>query len=115
MTTREEDFVEHLFVASTHSYILFFSDWGKVYWLKVHGSPRWGPRRGGKAIVNLLPMEPGESISAYLAGEGVQGRAASCSWPPARVWVKKTDLMAFSRPWKSRGHPGDLVWTRGTS
>ena len=102
MATREADFVEHLFVASTHSYILFFSDRGKVYWLKVHEIPQAGAAARGKAVVNLLPLEKGESISAYLPvrefREGWYVFMATRSG-----MVKKTDLMAFSKPWRSRG------------
>ncbi len=102
MATREADFVEHLFVASTHSYILFFSDRGKVYWLKVHEIPQAGAAARGKAVVNLLPLEKGESISAYLPvrefREGWYVFMATRSG-----MVKKTDLMAFSKPWRNRG------------
>src|SRR5262249_6502875 len=65
-TTKEEDFVEDLFVASTHSYILFFTTSGKVYWTKVHEIPQAGRAARGKAIVNLLNLETGEKISAFL-------------------------------------------------
>ena len=64
-TTREEDFVEHLFVASTHSYILFFTTTGKVYWTKVHEVPQAGRAARGKAIVNLLNLQQDEKISAF--------------------------------------------------
>jgi DNA gyrase subunit A len=102
MTTKDEDFVEHLFVASTHTYILFFSDWGKVYWLKVHRLPEVGAAARGKAIVNLLPMEPGENISAFLpVREFKQGSYVLMA--TRNGWVKKTDLMSFSRAWRNRG------------
>ncbi|HET7754403.1 MAG TPA: DNA gyrase subunit A [Anaeromyxobacteraceae bacterium] len=65
-TTREEDFVESLFVASTHSYLLVFSDKGKVYWLKVHEIPQGGPAARGKPIVNLVQLAPGEKVAAIL-------------------------------------------------
>ncbi|RMG88505.1 MAG: DNA gyrase subunit A, partial [Candidatus Dadabacteria bacterium] len=120
MATRDEDFVEHLFVASTHSYILFFSDKGKVYWLKVHEIPQAGAAARGKAIVNLLPIEKGESISAFLPVREFQD-----GWyvlmATRRGLVKKTDLSAFSKPWKSRGiqaitleEGDDLIATRLT-
>ncbi|NTU59499.1 MAG: DNA gyrase subunit A [Deltaproteobacteria bacterium] len=102
MTTREEDFVEHLFVADTHSYILFFTDRGMVYWLKVHELPNVGAAARGKAIVNLLPMESGESVTAYLpVKEFTPGHFITMA--TRRGIVKKTDLMAFSRAWKNRG------------
>ena len=67
MRTREEDFVSHLFVASTHAYIMIFSDRGRAYWLKVHEIPDVGPGGKGKAIANLVAMEEGEKIAALLA------------------------------------------------
>lgn len=66
MTTKEEDFVESLFIASTHTYILFFTNRGKCYWLKVYEIPEAGRAARGKAIVNLLEMAPGEQIAAFL-------------------------------------------------
>src|SRR5438045_8182085 len=67
MRTREEDFVSHLFIASTHSYIMIFSDRGRAYWLRVHETPDVGPGGKGKAIANLVAMEAGEKIAALLA------------------------------------------------
>src|SRR5437763_15248975 len=67
MRTREEDFVSHLFVASTHAYIMIFSDRGRAYWLKVHEIPDVGPDGRGKAIANLVSMQEGERIAALLA------------------------------------------------
>ena len=74
MRTRDEDFVSHLFVASTHAYIMIFSDRGRAYWLKVHEIPDVGPGGKGKSIANLVSMEEGEKIAAMLAGQGVRGR-----------------------------------------
>src|SRR6202165_1437928 len=62
MQTKEEDIVEHLFVASAHSYILVFTDRGRLYWLKVHAVPEVGSNARGKAVVNLLSMGPGENV-----------------------------------------------------
>ena len=67
MRTRDEDFVSHLFVASTHAYIMIFSDRGRAYWLKVHEIPDVGPGGKGKSIANLVSMEDGEKIAAMLA------------------------------------------------
>ncbi len=64
--TREEDFLESLFVASTHSYLLVFSDRGRVYWLKVHEIPQAGRAARGKPIVNLVQLSPGEKVAAIL-------------------------------------------------
>jgi DNA gyrase subunit A len=66
MDLREEDFVSHLFVASTHAYIMIFSDRGRAYWLKVYEIPDVGPGGKGKAIANLVSMEEGEKIAALL-------------------------------------------------
>ncbi len=100
MRTREEDFVSHLFVASTHAYIMIFSDRGRAYWLKVHEIPDVGPGGKGKAIANLVSMEEGEKIAALLAVK---------EWPAEenqqfvvmgtrKGVIKKTDLSAFSNP-----------------
>jgi len=67
MKTKEEDFVEHLFVASSKDYMMFFTDLGRVYWLKVYEIPEGGRATRGKAIVNLLNLQDGEKISAILS------------------------------------------------
>ncbi|HEY3305706.1 MAG TPA: DNA gyrase subunit A [Candidatus Binatia bacterium] len=96
-TTREEDFVEYLFVASTHSYILFFTTIGKVYWIKVHELPQAGRAARGKPIVNLLHLEPGEKVSAFLSVKEFQeGRYVV--FTTKRGLVKKTELMAYANP-----------------
>ncbi len=66
MRTREEDFVEHLFIASTHSYILVFTNTGRVYWLKVYEIPDVGTAGKGKNITNLVNIQPGEKVAALL-------------------------------------------------
>ena len=66
MSMRAEDFAEHIFVASTHSYILFFTDRGRVHWMKVHELPQMGRAARGKAIVNLLNLSGGEEVTAFL-------------------------------------------------
>ena len=66
MSTREEDFVSQLFVANTHTPMLFFSSTGKVYLLKVFRLPLAAPQARGKAMVNLFPLEPGETIHTVL-------------------------------------------------
>lgn len=97
MTTKEEDFVEHLFVASTHSYILIFTDAGKVYWLKVHEIPQGGRIARGKAIVNLLNLAPEEKITAILpVKEFIEGKYVFMA--TKQGIVKKTDLLAYSHP-----------------
>lgn len=100
MRTRDADFLTHLFVASTHAYILIFSDRGRVYWLKVYTIPDVGPGGRGKSIANLVSMEAGEKIAALLAVR---------EWPEEdgerylvtgtrRGTIKKTDLRAFRNP-----------------
>ncbi|MFA5700461.1 MAG: DNA gyrase subunit A [Desulfuromonas sp.] len=97
MKPKEEDFVEHLFVASTHSYIMIFTDSGKVYWLKVHEVPQGGPAARGKAIVNILQLEQGERIMTILpVKEFVENKyIIACT---RNGVVKKTELMAYSNP-----------------
>jgi len=96
-TTKEEDFVEYLFVASTHSYILFFSTVGKVYWIKVHELPQAGRAARGKPIVNLLHLEEGERVSAFLSvREFQEGRFVV--FTTKQGLIKKTELMSYSNP-----------------
>ena len=97
MRTREEDFVSHLFVASTHAYIMIFTDRGRAYWLKVHEIPDVGPDGKGKSIANLVSMEPGEKIAATLAvKEFPEDKFVVMG--TLRGVVKKTSLSAFSNP-----------------
>jgi DNA gyrase subunit A len=96
-TTRDEDFVESLFVASTHDYILFFTTVGKVYWIKVHELPQAGRAAKGRPVVNLLHLSEGEKVSAFLpVREFQQGRFVI--FATKRGVVKKTELMAHSNP-----------------
>jgi DNA gyrase subunit A len=97
MRTREEDFVSHLFVASTHAYIMIFSDRGRAYWLKVHEIPDVGPDGRGKAIANLVSMEEGERIAALLAVKEFEEDKFIVMGTRNGV-VKKTELSAFSNP-----------------
>ena len=97
MRTREEDFVSHLFVASTHAYIMIFSDRGRAYWLKVHEIPDVGPDGRGKAIANLVSMEEGERIAALLAVKEFAEDKFIVMGTRKGV-VKKTELSAFSNP-----------------
>src|SRR5437588_7966201 len=97
MRTRDEDFVSHLFVASTHAYIMIFSDRGRAYWLKVHEIPDVGPGGKGKAIANLVSMEEGERIAALLTVKEFDD-ARYVMMGSRRGIVKKTALSAFSNP-----------------
>ncbi len=97
MRTRDEDFVSHLFVASTHAYIMIFSDRGRAYWLKVHEIPDVGPGGKGKSIANLVSMEDGEKIAAMLAVKEFEEDKYIVMGSRNGV-VKKTSLSAFSNP-----------------
>jgi DNA gyrase subunit A len=97
MRTREEDFVSHLFVASSHAYIMIFSDRGRAYWLKVHEIPDVGPDGRGKAIANLVSMQEGERIAALLAVKEFE-QNKFIVMGTKRGEVKKTELTAFSNP-----------------
>jgi len=97
MVPKEEDIVEHLFIASTHSYILVFTDRGRVYWLKVHEIPEVGPAARGKAIVNLLNLAQGENLRVVLSvRDYTEGKYVVMATRAGTV--KKTELAAFSNP-----------------
>jgi DNA gyrase subunit A len=97
MGTRENDFVSQLYVASTHSYVLFFTNRGRVFWLKVHEIPVGMPSAQGKAIVNLLQLGMDEKVATVLPiREFVEG--PSLVMATQRGVVKKTDIMNFQRP-----------------
>jgi DNA gyrase subunit A len=100
MRTREEDYVSHLFIASTHAYIMIFTDRGRAYWLKVHEVPDVGPGGKGKAIVNLVQLEQDEKIAALLAVKEFpeQDDQQFVVMGTRKGTVKKTDLTAFSNP-----------------
>ena len=96
-TTRDEDFVEYLIVASTHSHILFFTTVGKVYRIKVHELPQASRAARGRPIVNLLQLEDNEKVSAFLpVREFEEGRYVI--FATQKGLVKKTNLMAYSSP-----------------
>ena len=97
MTTRQEDFVEHLFVASTHSHILFFTNTGKVFWEKVYELPQAGRAAMGKAIVNLLRLSPEEKIAAILPVRKFE-EDKYIVMATSKGYIKKTSLMDYSRP-----------------
>ncbi|HOC60715.1 MAG TPA: DNA gyrase C-terminal beta-propeller domain-containing protein, partial [Smithellaceae bacterium] len=97
MGTKEEDFVEKIFVASTHNYLLVFTNLGKVYWLKVYQIPQAGRAAKGKAIVNLVNLAPGEKVSATLpVREFVSDKFVVMV--TRKGIIKKTDLTAYSNP-----------------
>lgn len=97
MSTREEDLVTSLFTASTHDYLLVFTNRGQVYWLKVYEIPEVGPSALGKAIVNLLPVQKDERIQTVLpVKEFKEGLFAVMA--TRNGVIKKTDLSAYSNP-----------------
>jgi len=96
-TTKEEDFVEYLFIASMHSYILFFTTVGKVYWIKVHELPQASRAARGKPIVNLLNLEAGEKVSAFLSVKEFQ-EGRFIVFATKNGLIKKTELMAYANP-----------------
>ncbi len=97
MKTKDEDFVSNLFIASTHSYILIFTNRGRIYWLKVHEIPDVGPQGKGKAIVNLVQLTGGEKLAAFCAVRDF-GSGGFVLLATRRGIVKKTELAAFSNP-----------------
>ena len=97
--TKEEDFIEHFFIASTHDYILVFTDRGRVYWVKVYEIPQAGRLSKGKAIINLLRLNSQESISATIPVKKFDSRHFLLMATEKGV-VKKTNLEAYSRPRK---------------
>jgi DNA gyrase subunit A len=95
--TREGDFLEHMFVALTHDYILFFTDHGKVYWIKVYDLPMATRTSGGRAMVNLLQLSEGEKVTGLVPIR--EFREDEClMMVTRRGTVKKTELTAFRRP-----------------
>jgi DNA gyrase subunit A len=97
MRTKDEDFVDQLFIASTHSYVLIFTDRGRVYWLKVHEIPEVGPQGKGKAVVNLVNLQTGEKIAAFCAVRDFGG-GGYVLLATGKGIVKKTELAAFGNP-----------------
>jgi DNA gyrase subunit A len=97
METKEEDIVEDLFIASTHAYLLFFTNLGKIHWLKVHEIPEGGRQAKGKAMVNLLSLGDGETVATCVPVRdfGAGGYIFFCT---RQGKVKKTELEAYSHP-----------------
>jgi DNA gyrase subunit A len=94
---KEEDFVEHLFVASSHDYFLFFTNKGRVYWKKVHEIPEGGRMSRGKAIVNLLDLIKGERVATTLSLRDLEEEKYVVMTTKSGL-VKKTGLASFSHP-----------------
>jgi DNA gyrase subunit A len=96
MKTRDEDFVEHLFIASTHAYILIFTNTGRVYWLKVYEIPDVGAAGKGKHVTNLVSLQPGETVRTMLAVRNLEEEGRYIFFATRNGTVKKTPLKDFS-------------------
>src|SRR5687768_4467963 len=102
MDLKDEDYIEHLFVASTHDYILFFTTVGKVYRLKVHELPLGSRQSKGRAIVNLLPFRQDEQVRAVIATRDYK-EAKYLVFATRKGVVKKTEFLAYNTPLKADG------------
>jgi len=100
IATREEDFAEHLFVASTHDYILFFTNLGRCYWVKVHEIPTGGRLARGKPIVNMVSLQDGEKVAAFCKVRSFDADKYIVMATKTGT-IKKTPLEAFSNPRKT--------------
>ena len=95
MKTRDEDFVEHLFIASTHAFILIFTNTGRVYWLKVYEIPDVGAAGKGKHVGNLVSLQPGETVRTMLAVRNLEEEGRFIFFATRNGTVKKTPLKDF--------------------
>lgn len=95
--TKEEDFVEHLFIANTHDTVMFFTNTGQVHWLKVYQIPEASRQAQGKAIVNLLDLKGGTKVNSFVRVKEFE-KGKNLLIATKKGVVKKTDLMAYSRP-----------------
>src|SRR6185312_733310 len=96
MKTRDEDFVEHLFIDSTHAYILIFTNTGRVYWLKVYEIPDVSAAGKGKHVGNLVGLQPGETVRTMLAVRNLEEEGKHILFTTRQGLVKKTELKEFS-------------------
>src|SRR5437016_4763766 len=96
MKTRDEDFVEHLFIASTHAYILIFTNTGRVYWLKVYEIPDVGAAGKGKHVGNLVALQPGEKVRTFLEVRNLEEENSYGFFATRNGTVKKTPVKDFS-------------------
>jgi DNA gyrase subunit A len=102
MDMKDEDYIEHLFVASTHDFILFFTTVGKVYRLKVHELPLGSRQSKGRAVVNLLPLRQDEAIRAVIATRDFK-EATYLVFATKKGIVKKTEFLEYNTPLKADG------------
>jgi DNA gyrase subunit A len=120
VTTKEDDFTEHLFVAQAHNYLLIFTEFGKVYWKKVYEIPEGSKTSKGRAIQNLLNIEAGDTVRAVLKIKDLSDEAYTSSnyviLCTQKGIIKKTSLAAYTRP-RANGitaitvHEGDKLLT----
>ena len=100
--TRDKDFIEHIYPASMHNYMLFFTNRGRCYWLKVYDIPEGAKNTKGRAIQNLLSIEPGDSVKAFIRVKGLENKDFVTShnlvFATKNGIIKKTSLEAYSRP-----------------
>ena len=96
--TKEGDFIEHLFVALTHDYILFFTDQGRVYWQKVYDIPQMGRTSKGRALINLLELKEGENVTSLIPARDFDTRQLVMA--TSHGIIKKTELSAYGNPKK---------------
>lgn len=100
--TRDEDFIEHIYPASMHNYMLFFTQKGRCYWLKVYDIPEGAKNAKGRAIQNLLNIEPDDAVNAYIRVKGLEDRefvnSHNLIFCTKKGIIKKTKLEAYSRP-----------------
>jgi len=100
--TREEDFIEHIFVASTHNYMLFFTEQGRCFWLKVYEIPEGGKNTKGRAVQNMISIPPDDKIRAYIAVKTLSDaeylNSTNIIFCTKQGVIKKTSLEAYSRP-----------------
>src|SRR3989454_11271054 len=96
--TREEDFVEHLFIASAHSYILLFTSKGRIYWLKVYEIPEAAAATRGKAITSLVKFQEGETLTAVVPARNLEETGRYVFLATRTGTVKKSELAEFSNP-----------------
>ncbi len=99
MTTKEEDFVEHMFIASTHSYILFMTNKGRCHWLKVYDIPQGGRASKGRSVVNMLEIDPDEMVAAIVPVKEFDDQHFLIQCTKLGL-IKKTPLSAYSNPRK---------------
>ena len=100
-STKEEDFIEHVFIASTHQTLLIFTTKGKCYWLKVYDIPEYGTGARGRSIANLLHLESDEKVAAYVSLKELKVEDKFIVFATENGLVKKTPVSAFSNPRKS--------------